>query len=202
MSTVKADILSNYAGTKSMSVDNIIGRSSVLAWCTFTGNANVPGTYNLNGSNCMITYTTPLITPLQMYSPLWYCDFTTGTAVDGSYYAYASTTTYGVFNYDKTPLTTNGNVTVMTNPVKASRNISSIIDNGVGDYTIVFTTALTDTNYAIVAMSKGSDASDFSAENVIESYNSARTTSLVRICNSYNGTAYDTPMMSVLVVGN
>ena len=35
--------------------------------------------------------------------------------------------------------------------IRASYNVSSITDNGVGDYTVNFTTALTDANYSAVA---------------------------------------------------
>ena len=36
--------------------------------------------------------------------------------------------------------------------IRASGNVSSITDNGTGDYTVNFTTALADTNYAAVSM--------------------------------------------------
>jgi hypothetical protein len=47
----------------------------------------------------------------------------------------------------------NFNGTLVTNPasmtgVRASFNVSSILDNGTGDYTINFTTAMPDANYA------------------------------------------------------
>jgi hypothetical protein len=35
--------------------------------------------------------------------------------------------------------------------IRASYNVSSITDNGVGDYTVNFTTALADANYSVVA---------------------------------------------------
>lgn len=35
--------------------------------------------------------------------------------------------------------------------IRASGNVSSITDNGTGDYTVNFTTAMADTNYAAVA---------------------------------------------------
>lgn len=35
--------------------------------------------------------------------------------------------------------------------IRASGNVSSITDNGVGDYTVNFTTAMPDVNYAVVA---------------------------------------------------
>jgi len=37
--------------------------------------------------------------------------------------------------------------------IRASFNVSSITDNGTGDYTVTFTTALADANYAVVAAS-------------------------------------------------
>lgn len=40
--------------------------------------------------------------------------------------------------------------------IRASGNVSSITDNGVGDYTINFTTAMPDADYAILAASSGS----------------------------------------------
>ncbi len=35
--------------------------------------------------------------------------------------------------------------------IRASYNVSSITDNGTGDYTVNFTTAMTDANYAVIA---------------------------------------------------
>ena len=35
--------------------------------------------------------------------------------------------------------------------IRASYNVSSITDNGVGNYTVNFTTAMADTNYAVVS---------------------------------------------------
>jgi hypothetical protein len=35
-------------------------------------------------------------------------------------------------------------------PIRASFNVSSMTDNGTGDYTLNFTTALTDANYSLV----------------------------------------------------
>jgi uncharacterized protein (AIM24 family) len=38
--------------------------------------------------------------------------------------------------------------------IRASGNVSSITDNGTGDYTVNFTTAMPDANYAIAAMAR------------------------------------------------
>jgi hypothetical protein len=41
--------------------------------------------------------------------------------------------------------------------IRASGNVSSITDNGTGQYTINFTTAMPDVNYSVVCSGKGSD---------------------------------------------
>lgn len=38
--------------------------------------------------------------------------------------------------------------------IRAAFNVSSITDNGTGDYTVNFTTALPDANYAVVSMGR------------------------------------------------
>jgi hypothetical protein len=40
-----------------------------------------------------------------------------------------------------------------TNTIRGSGNVSSVTDNGTGDYTILFTTAMSDANYALTATS-------------------------------------------------
>lgn len=39
--------------------------------------------------------------------------------------------------------------------IRASGNVSSITDNGTGDYTVNFTTAMPDANYSIISSSEG-----------------------------------------------
>lgn len=47
--------------------------------------------------------------------------------------------------------------------IRASGNVSSITDNGVGDYTINFTTALPDANYSVASLAGNTDASPSNA---------------------------------------
>ena len=49
-----------------------------------------------------------------------------------------------------------------TPAIRASGNVSSITDNGTGDYTVNFTTALADANYATNVSCVGSSTSNFS----------------------------------------
>lgn len=81
--------------------------------------------------------------------------------------------------------------------IRASFNVSSITDNGVGDYTINFNTALSDANYAVIGTC-GDQPSSASPRAVMTSNASAPTTSACRICTTVAGTgAEDQSRISV-----
>jgi|DEB0MinimDraft_10_1074344.scaffolds.fasta_scaffold40555_2 hypothetical protein len=68
-----------------------------------------------------------------------------------------------------------------TATLDASANISSVTDNGTGDYTLTFTTAMPDANYAVVF---GTSIYSVNQVHTTTLYNSsARTTSSVRLQN-------------------
>ena len=77
--------------------------------------------------------------------------------------------------------------------IRSSGNVSSITDNGVGNYTVNFTTAMPDANYAVVGSVAGSTGVGAAGNNVIAeaigvagtSY-SNKTTSSVQILTSDN----------------
>ncbi len=128
------------------------------AWVNFNGsaNTNLSGTYSQSGTTVTVTATAHgLLVGSQVYS-----DITTGTAVDGLYtvttVADANTFTYTA----GTSLTTSGNVTLIRSTIRASGNVSSVTDNGTGDYLVNFATALPDANYAAVGLTgpKGSNS--------------------------------------------
>ena len=81
--------------------------------------------------------------------------------------------------------------------IRASGNVSSITDNGVGDYTVNFATAMPDTNYSPFASSESNPAN--SAQFPVVNYKSAGgfatvapTTTAFRFAISTNGgTVYD-----------
>jgi hypothetical protein len=50
--------------------------------------------------------------------------------------------------------------------IRASGNVSSITDNGTGNYTVNFTTAMTDANYC-VSLTAGDNASNYFAERSV-----------------------------------
>jgi hypothetical protein len=98
-------------------------------------------------------------------------------------------------------VTFNGTGTVSIN---ASGNVSSITDNGDGDYTVNFTTAMPDANYAIVGTSgyttNGSAAGWLATNRIGSSGNeSAPTTTSCRVGGIISGSATDTKYMQVSI---
>mgnify|MGYP003636336006 CR=1 FL=1 len=71
--------------------------------------------------------------------------------------------------------------------IRDSGNVSSITDNGTGDYTVNFTTAMPDANYAVNATGKWGSGN----EGEVTVYNDTTTisTTAVRILNGVPGTA-------------
>jgi hypothetical protein len=121
------------------------------AWVNFNGtaNTNLSGTYSQSGTTVTVTATAHgLIADNSIYS-----DITTGTGVDGTY-TVATVTDANTFTYTAgTSLTTSGNITLIRSTIRASGNVTTVADNGTGDYTINFTNAMPDINYTVVANS-------------------------------------------------
>ena len=75
-----------------------------------------------------------------------------------------------------------------TPAIRASKNVSSITDNGTGDYTVNFTTSLSDTNYCFQGSAINLNTS--TASFVVQAHTTAGiTTSSVRVINSYGASA-------------
>jgi len=85
-----------------------------------------------------------------------------------------------------------------TTKIRASFNVSSITDNGTGDYTVNFTNALPDANYSMIGTSSlpsgGSDR-----RVVATNLNTTPTTSAVRISVGYGATADDQTYVQVAI---
>jgi hypothetical protein len=86
--------------------------------------------------------------------------------------------------------------------IRASGNVSSITDNGAGDYTVNFTTAMPDANYSVVGVSSSSAQTSSTAAISLNVYNgiSGQTTAGCRVvtCTS-TGFADDRALMNVAV---
>ena len=92
----------------------------------------------------------------------------------------------------------NGTGTVAIN---ASGNVSSITDNGVGDYTVNFTTSMPDANFSVSGMAKSSDTAGtrMAAMQLIANA-TATSTSFVRVTVQLeNTTTRDANPVSVAV---
>ena len=72
--------------------------------------------------------------------------------------------------------------------IRGSGNVSSITDNGAGDYTVNFTTAMSDANYATVSTAQQANSSG----SVMLYYITPQTTTSVRVIY-YDAAAYRDP---------
>lgn len=85
-----------------------------------------------------------------------------------------------------------------TPAIRASGNVTSITDNGTGDYTVNFTTALTDANYCVI--STGSNGSADGIIPWVANAQTAPTSSAVRIrYGDFAGTMNDASFQSVAI---
>ncbi len=88
-----------------------------------------------------------------------------------------------------------------TPAIREDGNVSSITDNNTGDYTINFTTAMPDRNYAVFTEGNyGSGSGEYADPNGIWApYNQAPTTSTVRIGTRSNSNFYDYSEVNVAI---
>jgi len=119
----------------------------------------------------------------------------------------------GVLKVQSNGVTTNALAWVNFNgtgtvAIRSSYNVSSITDNGTGDYTVNFATALADANYSpIITIQRGDGAGANPGYGCIyataaNAYTSI-TTSSVRITTTSSSTAaQDMPYVGVSIFGN
>ena len=75
--------------------------------------------------------------------------------------------------------------------IRGSGNVASITDNGAGDYTINFTNAITDANYAVSGSAKESDSGTTDALFKIDEIGSNPAAGSVRINTGGASTSFD-----------
>jgi hypothetical protein len=114
------------------------------AWVNFDGtSSNLTGTYTRSGNTITVSVTSHGLSTGQTV----YLDFTTGGATDGVYVVTViNANSYTVIDTASGTITTS-NVTQFRY-IRASGNVSSITDNGTGEYTVNFATAMPDVNYS------------------------------------------------------
>ena len=85
---------------------------------------------------------------------------------------------------------------VTTATIRASFNVSSVVRNGAGDYTINFTNALADANYDFALSTSGSDSN----RRITCSESTVPTPSAIRVVVGYNtSTLVDATFNSVAI---
>ena len=78
--------------------------------------------------------------------------------------------------------------------IRASGNVSSITDNGPGDYTINFTTAMTDTNFAVLGTPGAATGADWTC------FATTYTTTSVRVViRNGTNTAVDAEFVNIAI---
>jgi hypothetical protein len=77
--------------------------------------------------------------------------------------------------------------------IRASYNVSSITDNGTGDYTVNFTTAMVDANYAAVGTSKDDGTGSYTP------YITSQATSNVRIGTKSQSAVNDSGIVCIAI---
>jgi len=91
--------------------------------------------------------------------------------------------------------------------IRDSFNVASLTDNGTGDYTITFTNALANANYAVagtVGTTGSTGASDlFLAGGRQTAYSSLRSTTAARFASTNAaGSAEDGAIVSAIIIGD
>jgi hypothetical protein len=95
-----------------------------------------------------------------------------------------STSCTNVINGAKAWVNFNGTGTVS---IRASYNVSSITDNGTGDYTINFTNAFADANYALVVCCREDYTNNTAGSIVASTQRFQQTTTATRV-NAFGST--------------
>ena len=85
--------------------------------------------------------------------------------------------------------------------IRDSFNISSIVDNGIGMYTINFATPMLDTNYCVVAMGRYFSNDIYSQNLATLDQSSIKTVGSVAIVSNYSrgGTKYDCSELNIII---
>ena len=194
-----------FTGTVTIPAGASISGYAPLASPTFTGTVTIP-------AGASITGYAPLASPTLTGTPA------APTATTGTNTTQLATTAYVVSQaVAKTGATMTGDITfASTQPqvckawvnfngtgtvaIRASYNVSSITDNGVGDYTVNFTTALADQNYATQFTVRNDAIAAFGWVTGIQSATDPTTTAVrLVVYRGSDGTARDTSIACVAI---
>jgi hypothetical protein len=79
--------------------------------------------------------------------------------------------------------------------IRASGNVTSVLKNAVGIYTVTFVTAMPDANYAYVGFARGNGI----AQNILVDYHTAPTTAALPLRVVGSGTVYDSDIVNITI---
>ena len=83
--------------------------------------------------------------------------------------------------------------------IRASFNVSSITDNGTGDYTVNFTTAMPDANYGYSVVGREDESGTLAVGAVATPTRVAQTTTAFRVLCATGSTKYDFNSVGVAI---
>lgn len=175
---------------------NSTGGGSVTLTTPSTA-SDFTATFPANTGNVVTTGSSAVVTPamLSTGAPNW--DSSGNLSFNSGYGSVA--TAYGCRAW----VNFNGQGTVA---IRSSGNVSSITDNGVGDYTVNFTSAMPDTNYAFVGFNRKDNDVDDGMLAVNAFATTTKTTSAVRLFSKYRSNSatgygsFDSGEMNVIVL--
>jgi hypothetical protein len=83
--------------------------------------------------------------------------------------------------------------------IRASGNVTSVLKNSTGNYTVTFTTAMVDANYCVVGSASNTYPGSASYNTFIPNITSVNTTTTARISTGYNATAEECALIAVAI---
>lgn len=181
MSTIRANAITDTAGTGAPTFSNGIKTNAIL-------DASGGNTATINGMTPVGTTATQTLTNKSIDASQL-----TGSIAPAQMNSTGSAPVYGCRAW----VNFNGTGAVA---IRASGNVTSITDNGVGDYTVNFTTAMPDASYAVNATSADLDTANIWNNQAATSSSAGyMTASSVRIATTISGAQGDTAIATVSV---
>jgi hypothetical protein len=180
-------------------VNNSVGMAK--AWVNFNGAQTFSGlitlhTYVQSGTTITVVMSG---THGMEVGNICNLDFTSGLALDRPDFVVASVIDANTFTVIANNSVTTSGYVVRNNYIRSSYNVSSIVDMGVGYYTINFTTPMHDTNYSCCASGNRVDGTYI---GVTIAPVALSVNSVTIYCTVVDNTARDSINTSVVIFGN
>lgn len=172
----------------------------VRAWVNFNGTAaaNIGGTYSRSGTT--VTVDTTVAHNFQIGHTV-YLNFESGAAVDGAFtIATVPNSTQFTITHG-TSGTTSGTVSVLRRSIRASGNVAHVTyHNSAGVYSVNFTTALPDSDYAIAGFANFTTTATAGLVGGNSTHAPGTLACLVRVANSTIASTLDVSHVNVMFI--